>query len=88
MIKEYTTTVKAEIFDGSEEMVKRYPIRHFNAGDGFSSEHWMIDIPHYDFDHYDYSENIMKGEVLVTLSSGIVLHMMPYYFKRLFMGEN
>jgi len=87
MIKEYKSVVKAEVFDGSDEMVKRYSLRYFRA-DRWLGEYWVLDIPHYDFDESDYHEYLMKGEYLVTLASGIVLHMMPYYFKRLFMGEN
>lgn len=83
MIKKYTTTVKAEVFDGSKEMIDRYPIRYFPR-DGYLGEHWTLDVPHYDFDEFDYPENLMKGEVLITLSSGIVIHMMPYEFKRIF----
>jgi len=83
MIKEYTSTVKAEVFDGSEEMAKRYPIRYFPKSD-WLNEHWILDVPHYDFDEFDYPENLMKGEVLITFPSGIVDHMMPYQFKRMF----
>lgn len=35
MIKQYTTTVKAEVFDGSDDMVKKYGIESYeNSGYG------------------------------------------------------
>ncbi|KAF0343818.1 hypothetical protein GBO93_07150 [Pediococcus acidilactici] len=48
MLKEYhkTATIKAEQFDGSEEMMKEYGIQ-LNIGDwiatGVNGEHWAID---------------------------------------------
>lgn len=83
MIKEYTATVKAEVFDGSEEMVARYPIRHFPKSN-LLSEHWVLDIPTPYDDYPNYPANLLKGQVLVTLPDGTVVNMNPYDFGKLF----
>ena len=83
MIKEYTATVKAEVFDGSEEMVARYPIRHFPKSD-WLSEHWVLDIPTQYDDDYPYPANLIKGQILVTRPDGTVINMDPYDFGKLF----
>lgn len=82
MIKKYTTTVKAEVFDGSEEMRSRYPIRYFPKSD-LLSEHWVLDIP-IPYDSFPYPANLFKGQVLVTRPDGTVVNMDPYDFGKLF----
>jgi len=83
MIKEYRSVVKAEIFDGSKEMMSRYPIRYFPASD-WLSEHWVLDIQTpYDED-YPYPASLLIGQYLVTRSDNRVVNMDPYDFEKLF----
>lgn len=79
--KNYVSMVKAEVFDGSQEMCDRYPIRYYPRND-YIGEQQVLTVPHYGGDISDYYENIWKGEVLVTYETGEVDHIMPDRFKR------
>ena len=80
MIKKYRSVVKAEIFDGSKEMVSRYPIRYFPESD-WLGEHWVLDIQ---TPSGAYPVNLFIGQYLVTRSDNRVISMDPYDFEKLF----
>lgn len=82
MINEYTTTVKAEVFDGSEEMMSRYPIRHFEADD-WLGERWVLDMV-VRSSEYPYPSPLLKGQYIVTNSNGRVFNLWPGDFYDLF----
>lgn len=81
MIKTYTTTVKAEVFDGSDEMVSRYSIRHYSDDWG---ESWSLEIPSRRISGQSNPSNLLKGQYIVTNSNGRVVNVWPDDFYDIF----
>ena len=85
MIKTYTTAVKAEVFDGSDEMMSRYSIRHYSDAWG---ESWYLDIPSRLTPGQNNPSNLLKGQYIVTTPTGKVINMWPDDFYDLFSEED
>lgn len=84
MIKTYTTTVKAEVFDGSDEMMSRYPIRHHKSALYEGGIGYILEVPsRYDRDEKNYFP-LRIGQYIVTSSAGRVINMWPFEFYDLF----
>lgn len=81
MNKTYTTTVKAEVFDGSDEMMSHYPIRHYSHAWG---ESWFLDIPSRLTPGQNNPSDLLKGQYIVTNSNSCVFNMWPNDFYDLF----
>ncbi|HCD07884.1 MAG TPA: hypothetical protein DEQ50_06455 [Lactobacillus sp.] len=81
MIKTYTTTVKAEVFDGSKEMMSRYPVRGFDIGK--HDERWVLDMS-IRGQEFPYPSPLSKGQYIVTTPTGKVINMWPNDFYDLF----
>jgi len=66
MIKTYTTVVKAELFDGSDEMMSRYSIRHHKSALYERGIGYALEVP----SRYDKSESnycpLRIGQYIVT----------------------
>lgn len=84
MIKEYKSVVKAERFDGSEEMMARYSINKIAspiAPSGFdyvinNSNGKYLDIRNWSF--------VFIGQYLVTDYNKKIVVMLPDFFKGLY----
>lgn len=87
MIKTYTTAVKAEVFDGSDEMMSRYPIRHHKSSLYEGGIGYVLDVP----SRYDKDESnpcpLLIGQYIVTTPTSKVINMWPDDFYDLFPEE-
>lgn len=87
MIKTYTTAVKAEVFDGSDEMMLRYSIRHHKSALYEGGIGYILEVP----SRYDKNESnyypLRIGQYIVTTPTGKVINMWPDDFYDLFSEE-
>ena len=66
MIKTYTATVKAEVFNGSDEMMSCYPIRHHKSSLYEEGIGYALEVPSgYDKNESNYCPLII-GQYIVT----------------------
>lgn len=82
MIKEYKSVVKAERFDGSEEMIRRYGIRKPQSDDSFN-RFYFLQVKSQITNRYYYCE-LQIGQYIVTLASGELSIVWADVFKELF----
>lgn len=82
MIKEYKSVVKAERFDGSEEMIERYGIRKPKSDDLFN-RFYFLKIKSQIINRYYYCE-LQIGQYIVTLANGELAIVWKDVFKELF----
>lgn len=85
MIKKYKSVVKAEVFDGSEEMMSRYSIRHYKSLLYASGVGYVLDIPSRYTKGQINPSKLLKGQYIVTTSAGKIINMWPADFEELFL---
>ena len=84
MIKTYTTTVKAEVFDGSKEMIERYPIKCWKSTLYDGGIGYALKVPsRYDEDGVD-NQPLHIGQYIVTTPTGRLIILEPFDFCDLF----
>lgn len=82
MIKEYKSVVKAEQFNGSDEMIGRYEIRKPKSDDLFH-RFYFLKIKSQIINRYYYCE-LQIGQYIVTLANGELAIVWEDVFKELF----
>lgn len=84
MIKTYTTTVKAEAFDGSKEMVSRYPIKSWKSSLYYGGIGYALKLSsRYEEDEV-YNQPLRVGQYIVTTPAGGLMILDPFDFCDLF----
>ena len=84
MIKTYTTTVKAEAFDGSKEMASRYPIKSWKSSLYYGGIGYALKLSsRYEEDEV-YNQPLRVGQYIVTTPAGGLMILDPFDFCDLF----
>jgi len=84
MIKECVTTIKAEVFDGSEEMMSRYPIRHYESPLYVDGIGYVLDVPSKRYENQMNHYDLRVGQYIITNKNGRLVNMWPDDFYDLF----